>query len=113
MTKKGLGLVAGTLAFLASAGLFGAVVIPGNRPGTTKANFDRIKKGMPRADMEAILGQRKLEGDAGVVGIVIIWWAEDSSQLWVIFNNGVVTDMCWKQSDQTLLEKIRRTLHLP
>ena len=79
-------------------------------PGVTKANFDRIEKGMTKAEVEQIFGE-KGEWDAEIDRLV--WQADDGTWACVWFIDGCVTQTNWLNPNETLLEKIRRWLHLP
>ena len=85
-------------------------------PGVTKANFDRIKEGMTRAEVEEIFGGK------GDWRWMVQDWEEKSEWMWganngaeavINFEKNCVTEKQWSGSDETFLDKIRRWLHLP
>jgi hypothetical protein len=128
MTKKRMALIA--VLPLTVAVIFGVVAIlePDARLGDTKANFDRVKKGMTVADVSAILGlphgcaqeinrarehragEKDWEGRASAVypgddGFGVVEFSFDMTKEAVISKK-------WIRSEETMLEKIRRWLHL-
>jgi len=85
------------------------------RPGVTKANFDRIEKGMSRAKVREIFGEK-----------AIMWveltshpetmterWTDESAAAWIVyhFNDDAVMRMSWVEPAFT--DKLRRWLWLP
>jgi hypothetical protein len=111
MTKKRLLLIASLpLVIVVTVGVL-AMMPP--RPGVTKANFDRVEKGMTRAEVEEIFGEK---GDVwyGVaqVGQAMLWTARNGSTAIVEFVDECVAIKQWTDSNETLLAKIRRWLHL-
>ena len=80
-----------------------------HRSHVTKANFDRIQEGMTKAEVEQIFGE-KGEWDAEIDRLV--WQADDGTWASVWFIDGCVTQTNWLNPNETLLEKIRRWLHL-
>lgn len=86
-------------------------------PGVTKANFDRIEKGMTRAEVEAVLGiestplleiRKWLPSTSGEV-----WHHADGSSATIMFDNGRVYIMHWSESTESLTDKLHRWLRLP
>ena len=91
-------------------------------PGVTKANFDRIEKGMTKAQVEEIFGGKPhaFLPVFSRTGMILkqdgmpVWKANDGSNAFVVFfEDDCVTDKEWQDSDETILDKIRRWLHLP
>ena len=83
MTKRKLLVGAGLLTVFVCAGLVSVVTRP-PEPNGTKAGFDRIKRGMTRAEVEAIFGKPNMEsahdnasawGD-GDEEIAAVWYDE-------------------------------------
>lgn len=112
MTKKRLLLFASLPLSLAVA--IGVLAMLPPRPGVTKANFDRIQEGMSRAEVEEIFGQEGVvvssrEGKHKAVR----WLAEDGSTAGVLFVEDWLLDKDWHDSNEAILDKIRRWLHLP
>jgi hypothetical protein len=117
-----------------------AMLPPDDRPGVTKANFDRIEEGMTRAEVEEIFGRPsdKIEGltraeieltraeieqmaGGGKAEEFLIrigpnnsrsWTANDGAEAEIYFKNDCVTGKLWLDSHGTFLDKIRRWLHL-
>jgi hypothetical protein len=113
MTKKRLALIA--VLPLAIAVTFGVLAMLPPRPRVTKANFDRVEKGMTVAEVEGIFGQSGelliIEGDPREEGK--IWWADDGSWARVGIDEGRVTEKKhWNDSGEKFLDKIRRWLLL-
>ena len=110
-TKKSLFLIA-SLAFIVVVALGVLSIIP-PRPGVTKANFDRIERGMTKAEVEAIFGERGNWWDgAAQMGQAMCWTAKDGSGAVVEFVDECVEIKQWADSHETILDKARRWLHL-
>jgi hypothetical protein len=130
MRKKHLVLVLSLS--LTIAGTFGILAILPPGPGATKANFDRIKKGMKEAEVKEILGSKPLQYSWGPIRLGgpssgqigddepllndcvwhSFWTSEDGSMIDVAFINGIAQEMSWSESTETVIEKLRRWLHL-
>jgi hypothetical protein len=119
-TKKRLLLLA--VLPLTIVVMLGILAMLPARPGVTKANFDRIQVGMTKAEVEQIF-----DGEAGkqllttaVAGLPDMpvekkayWWGdEERSVAVVIFENDVVIRKEWGESDETVMQRICRWLHL-
>jgi hypothetical protein len=84
-------------------------------PGVTRANFDRIEKGMTRAEVEEILGEK---GDWRWIvqdreeKSEWAWRANDGPEAVINFEMDCVTEKQWSGSNETFPDKIRRWLHL-
>src|SRR5262249_16384411 len=77
---------------------------PGCKSKVTKANFDKIEKGMRLGDVEAILGEGRKQGDGSGVaaqfgvhipaggggGDIYLWESDDGKSITVIFTDGKV-----------------------
>lgn len=104
-------MLSGLLVMLASAGYFLALtILPDDRPGVTKANFDRIDNGMTLQEVEQILGRPGTYTWGGYY-----WSADDGASAFVGFNfdGDSAGPKTWADStESTLLDKIRRWLHL-
>ena len=125
MKKKRLLLFA-TLP-LAVAVIFGVLAMLPPRPGITKASFDRIEIGMTLAEVEEIFGGKGRKGigietiDAtGKVVAPSLYgmtyeWMDDTKSLnaEIEFVENCVFDKTWTSFNETILDKIRRWLHLP
>jgi hypothetical protein len=111
MTRRRLLLIASLP--LAIAVIIGVLAMLPARPGVTKANFDRIEKGMTFAEVEKIFGQPPAEEQWGNIFIWRI--AERKGEAIVIFDNdGMVIEQrgYWRAGDETFQDKLRRWLHL-
>jgi hypothetical protein len=97
-----------------------AMLPPGS--GVSKANIDRIEKGMTLAQVEEIFGEkRKLMGNLGG-SLPFAPDARDDplfqrdaaagSSAIIEVVDDCVTRKLWLLSDETILDKIRRWLHL-
>jgi hypothetical protein len=112
MKKKRLLLTAGLLVMLASAG-FVIMLAVQDSPGVTKANLDRIEEGMTRKEVEAIFGCQGAQTRPYRRGSVIKWLAEDGGSATVDFDlDGFVRGTDWTDANETILQKLRRWLHL-
>jgi hypothetical protein len=112
MTKKRLLLVAVVplVAFL----LLGVLAMMPPSPGVTKANFNRIEKGMTKAEVVQIFGGRG-RPFLGDDESWMLWEADDGSWVTIVFKDDGIADKHWQRwydSDKTLLDKLRRWLHL-
>ena len=133
MKKRLLMIAAVPLAIVVTVSVL-AMLPPS--PGVTKANFDRIQKGMTLAEAEEIFGEKgevtrddkaliaeilgqefardgkslKVRGDLKVCRT---WGANDGSGAQIEFVDDCVVDKQWIDTDETFLKKIRRWLHLP
>jgi hypothetical protein len=114
MTKKRLLLIAAVplaiVVTLAIGVTLGVLVMLPPRPGVTKANFDSIKPGMKKAEVEEIFGreaQRMIPIlDVGfpkpplfVPGAVLAVWVTDNrSGAYITFRDDCVTHATWHDS---------------
>jgi SmpA / OmlA family len=115
---------------LACVGVVLAVRILRFEPGVSKANFDRVEVGMTKADVDAILGSPHVSVDVipytyapvsgagtelcGTEPVWEHWHAQDRSVRIVIeFVDELVVDASWHGPKETLIDKLRRWLHLP
>jgi hypothetical protein len=81
-------------------------------PGVTKANFDRIEIGMARADVETILGSSKsikVRHYEEFYNVKDQW--NQGAFVWFDEHDKTIK-MLWVDSDETILQKLRRWLHL-
>jgi hypothetical protein len=137
MTKKRLLLIAAVPLVIAV--ILGVLAMLPPSPGVTKANFDRIEKGMTVAEVEGIFGGEGEEGEVtrddkaliaeilgqeferdgkspkvrGDLRVCRTWGANDGSGAQIEFVDDCVVDKHWFDSHETVLDKIRRWLHLP
>ena len=89
--------------------------------GVTKKNFDRIEKGMTLAEVEGIFGKPSSAMVVAGADIELVnlfpkyhyWLRDDGAEAWIGFSDFVVSDMEWRESNETNLERIRRWLHMP
>jgi len=86
---------------------FGVLSILPPRPGVTRTNFDRIENGMTRAEAEEIFGEK-----ATGWGEPRLWIANDVSMASIDITDDCVKGKEWHQFNETILDKIRRWLHL-
>ena len=130
-----------TLAGVVSAGVLCAGLIVANisasrRPGITKANFDRVEKGMSKAEVQAILGSdSRFSGSTFSLRWMTVretWHADDGAEAEITFlrseyaDDGAVAEIDflqadnkdrvfhvkWTPSSETALERVLRWLHL-
>jgi hypothetical protein len=109
MTRKPLVLLGGVMAACVGIGLGVLAMLP-PKPGVTKANFDRIEEGMTRVDVDELFGGKvPLERvDQGW-----LWDADDGSEVWIGFrgDRDRVFAKIWVDSNESIIDKIRRWLH--
>jgi hypothetical protein len=116
VTKNRLLLIASLPLIIAVT--LGVLALLPPSPGVTKANFERIQKGMTLAEVEEILGRKAYQSVRYVVDGEVkqeterIWAADDGSGAGVDFVDDCVTDKEWAYSHEPILHKIRRWLHL-
>ncbi len=113
--KYQLLIVGATTAFVGLT--LGALAMLPERPGVTKANFDRIKKGMTRAEADAIFGKPACWSGASCHASCILifeeWTGEDGARADFVFHNDVITDDgFWTPSTETIGDKLRRWLRI-
>lgn len=108
MMKKRYLAVAGMLACIVCLGAFvPALLSP--RPDT-KANLNRLHKGMTPEEVEAILGEADIDS-MGKHGKVKMWKNSDGSSTEVEFHDGLVSDIYLTEgARETLIQKIQRWL---
>jgi hypothetical protein len=107
--RKRYFIVAALFASLASVGFVAALLMsngPGVTPGVTKANFDRIEKGMTLLEVEQILGKPGRYTWGGYC-----WQADDGASVFVEFGASA-GQKNWTDSTESRLDKICRWLHL-
>ena len=109
MTKKRLILIA--LLPLAAAVTLGVLAMLTPSPGVTKANFDRIEKGMTIPEVEQIFG-KKGESLVPADKTWLVWEAADGSWAEIWHSENCVTDKHWQYSSNSILDRIRRWLRL-
>jgi hypothetical protein len=115
MTKKRLLLIAAVPLTIAVT--LGVLALLPPSPGVTKANFDRIEKGMTLAEVEEIFGGKavlRYDGKmtAGVPYWAMVWSANDGAEAVIYFEGNFVDEKTCQDSTQTILDKILRWLHL-
>jgi hypothetical protein len=112
MKKKRVLAALGLLAFIGI--VLGVLALLPPRPSVTKANFDRIKVGMREEDVSAIFGRHANEVIPFAGGSIYIWNTEDQSLATVELDLDFrVYDFGWRSiPPETILERIRRWLHL-
>ena len=118
--RKRLLLAAGTMVGLVGVVLIVMAMLP-RGPGVTKENFDRIEAGMTTAQVEELFGS-KGERRAALAAFLdsppeerkywVTWNAHDGSVVVVQFLGDCVDEKDWWESNESLLDKIRRWLRL-
>ena len=119
MTKRRWLAVAGVLGVAACMTLLVLALMPAG-PGVTKANFDRIKAGMNRAEVEELFGRpadtRSLHGGLKIRHTVEIWrGVEGDASIISDESRGVVADERfheWSPRHEGILQRVRRWLRL-
>jgi hypothetical protein len=109
MTKKKRLLLIASFP-LAVVLIFGVLAMLPHGPGVTKANFDRIKERMTKAEVDELFGGKEpLERiDQGWS-----WQADDrSAEVYIGFAGGGVAAKFWFDINEPIIDKIRRWLHL-
>jgi hypothetical protein len=123
MNRRRLFVIAGMLMTCVVLTLGALAMLP-PRPGVTKANFNRIKKGMTKPEVSAILGKSGFPafgvGGGGGYRITETWSANDGAQAsvgfeWVMGRDEVakVCSMTWRESTETPLQRVCRWLKVP
>jgi hypothetical protein len=106
--KRRLVIVVAALA-ICIATVIATVMLMSERPCLNKANFNKVQMGMTRDEVERVLGQPVGQEDRIDEGIVVvIWGLADRTQARVEFANGVVWDMAYEESTETVRDKLRR-----
>jgi len=78
MTKKRVSTMAGIVLGLAGAWYAAALIAPENGPGVTKANFDKIEKGMSFSEVQGIFGGKRPSELCGRPWAFCAEWQSDS-----------------------------------
>jgi hypothetical protein len=83
--------------------------------GVTKEKFDRIEIGMTVAEVETILGGTGLpfHGSDRMHLETFVWPDDDGSLAFIDVSDNLVTNKKWQPSNETILDKLRRWLHIP
>lgn len=113
MTKRRLLLIASLpLTVVVTLGVL-AMLPSDDRPGVTKANYDRIKRGMTKAEVEEVFGETSDLGMRLNSAITYEWRHTDGSCAEVTFSlGGLAARKQWHDSNESFLDRIRRWLHL-
>lgn len=106
--RKRYFIAAGLIAAFFCLTLVVLAILPA-RPGVTKANFDRIEKGMTLDMAVSILGD-PLGSFGSEDHRLHFWQHDDGSRVRVFTCDGVVVSMTWIESSETVLERLRRWL---
>lgn len=108
--RKRLLLATGAMAGLACVGLLIVAMLP-VRSGVTKAKFNQILHGMTLEEVEGVLGERGKDDDWRGAGFMI--WIADGGWVSVYFDRNRAHRITWRNSDETVLQKILRWLRPP
>jgi hypothetical protein len=112
MTRKRRYLISASVLVACVCIALGVLAMLPSQPGVTKADFDRIEKGMLSHEVELILGKpmqphmRDLDRHD-----MDTWRASDGSWIRIDYFRDTVTKKRWVDSSFT--DKLRRWLHLP
>src|SRR5258706_14860110 len=104
---KRVAIIMSLAVFVVSIGIGSvfAMMPPNNRPGVTKANFDRIIVGSDRTEVESILGSRGNARSAFMTGggitMSACWSGDDGSHAVIQFFNDEVMSKNWTDSTET------------
>ena len=109
MNRKRLIVVCGILASIACAAIVAYAVLP-PRPGVTKANFDRIKLGMTKAEVSAIMGKLGYSEPERMSDLWCEMWqhAGLGHACEIYYLNDSVEEMHWTDSKETASEWLLR-----
>jgi hypothetical protein len=113
MTRKRRYLISAAVLAACVGIALGVIAMLPPRPGVTKANFDRIEKGMTRAEVNEVFGQEGWSYSIPRLRRFHIWRHQDGAHATLSFHDGRVTSMGWQHSTETIPDKLRRWLHLP
>jgi len=111
MSKKRLVVISVLFLALFGIGLGVAALIPEGR-GVTKENFDRSQRRMTLAQVQDILGVPTAQGLDGPNRWEMMWDNPDGNFASIYFEDGLVKWMNWHYSEENMLKKICRWLHL-
>lgn len=108
MKKRARYILAAVFA-LTISGIVVVAMLP--QRGVAKANFDRIEKGMTRADVEAIFARRPHPADRPDRQR---WFAEDGWTCAIIdFENDLVRKAQWFDDPRTATERFQMRIRWP
>jgi hypothetical protein len=95
-------------------------MLPPSGPGTIKANFDRIKKGMTGAQVKSILGAPSFVSHREDPSEIWDWhdeavqrWHGDEAVARVVLVDDAAVQLLWFDSTESAGQKMRRWLRLP
>jgi hypothetical protein len=114
--RKRLILATVAVAVIACIVLAALATLP-PRSGVTKANFDRIKAGMSRAEVEELFGRPAdtsyLHGGLKIRHTVEVWHGVEGEATIICDEaRGLVADEQWSARDESILQRVRRLLRL-
>jgi hypothetical protein len=112
MTTKKRHLLIASVPLVTIAVILGVLAMLPPRPGVTTVNYDRIERGMTRAEVEEIFGRegRPFAKDGDTV--FLDWREDDGSGAVIGFSHDCVVFKRWFDSNESYLDKIQRWLHL-
>jgi hypothetical protein len=95
------------------------------RPGVTRANFERLQEGMTKAQVEALLNgppqhitpsgknYSRLQNGTLLIGQTKeVWGGEQGAAIVVFDEQGGLLYKDWHDSPESFLDRIRRMIHL-
>jgi hypothetical protein len=97
--------------------VLGALTMLPPRPGVTKGNFDRIKHGMTKAEVESLFGPPPMAPIVSSTkpgkGLIEHWlWRGRDGEAEIVFVNGAVDEKIWDDIPRNWTEKIRHWVRL-
>lgn len=115
----GLAILASVFALILTVLWF----LPPRMGVVSRANFDRIEKGMTYRDVCKLLGNQfglddlpelplPLGAPKGDVKLAMGWLADDGSSAFITFNNGQVSETNWHESPEGAFQRLRRWVGL-
>ncbi|MSU78322.1 MAG: hypothetical protein EXS16_09515 [Gemmataceae bacterium] len=111
MTKKCLTLVAVLAITVMIIGVPALLsLLP--HPDVTKSNFDRIKTGMTRMEVEEVFGEKGTNVFDTARVQFVTWEANDGSRAEIEFVDDGAIPKRWVDNGETFLDRIRRWLGL-
>lgn len=95
--------------FNALLGAFVPPLVLPPRPGVTKANFDRIHKGMNKNEVHAILGMPGSVSDSlrDIGWYAEAWSSDDGARACILFAGEGALDTIWSPSTENFVNELR------
>jgi hypothetical protein len=123
MSKKRRYLISAAVLAACVCIVIGVLAMLPPQTGVTKANFDRIEKGMTEKTVEEMFGgecqtfwryeTRVFFGHPATKQDILTWIGEDRSRATIVFDQDRLTKKTWTQGDESAFEYFKRLIRWP